>query len=89
MAAIADGNKKSMNFARKCVKICYNRRKTGASSHKKSKKRERNKKVEERFYHLQKMDDVQYQESKYKVKGLEAGGKRVSWIIITLGLRSS
>ena len=63
VAAIADGNRKSMNFARKCVKICYNRRKTGASSHKKSKKREINKKFKERFNHLQKIDDVEYQES--------------------------
>ena len=50
-AALADGDQKQISFAQQCVKICSAKsRKKGAESHKKSKKREGNKKVLERFY---------------------------------------
>ena len=42
-AAVADG-KQNMNLAWKCVNSFSDRRNTGASSHNKTKKRERNKK---------------------------------------------
>ena len=75
-AALCDGEQKPISFAEQCVKICSAKsRKTGVESHKKSKKREGNKKVLERFYHLQKQDNVKYQHGKYKLKGLDRGEK--------------
>ena len=75
-AALCDGEQKPISFAEQCVKICSAKsRKTGVESYKKSKKREGNKKVLERFYHLQKQDDVKHQHGKYKLKGLDRGEK--------------
>ena len=75
-AALADGDEKEISFADQCVKICSAKsRKKGAESREKSKKREGNKKVLERLYHLQKQDDFKYQENKYKLTGLDRGGK--------------
>ena len=59
------------NFQSKSRKL----RKKSAESYKKSKKREGNKKALERFYHLQKQDNIKNQDGKYKLMGLDRGEK--------------
>ena len=72
--AVVDGDNKAISFAKQCVKLCSDHsRKKGAVSHKKSKKREHMKKMQERFYHYQDFDNVEFKDTKYSLSGFEVG----------------
>ena len=73
-AAVVDGDNKAISFAKQCVELCSQKmRQMGVVSHKKLKKREDKKKMKQRFYHYQDFDEVEYKDSKFRLKGFEEG----------------
>ena len=69
---VIDCDNNAISFAKQCVKLCSDRsRKKGAVSHKKG--GEDTKKMQERFYHYQDFDNVEFKDTKYSLSGVEVG----------------
>ena len=65
-AAVVDDQNKSISFAKQCIKICsQDTRNRVVVTHRKSKKREQNNKMKERFYHFQQFDKVEIHNTKF------------------------